>query len=200
MALIEEARPMAATKQEPTTDPFDLEALRVDADDAAVERVVLTVPVRRPRKQEFFRVHPAGDYTLDSWVYEREDGLDREVYLVAPALRAELVDVCRRVRIFTCLSKRGVLFLWPARIPDADGAGRPWHASALEIAEEAKKSWVRMHGNRDLGAYELFRARGDLGEPVWPDESFQDLIRLAFRERLIDSVHHDVIRELHGEL
>jgi hypothetical protein len=185
---------------EPSTDPFDLEALRVDAEDAAVERVVLTVPVRRPRKQEFFRVHPADDYTLDALVYEREDGLDREVYLVSPALRGELADVCKRVRIFTCLSKRGVLFLWPARIPDADGAGRPWHASALEIAEEAKKSWVRMHGNRDLGAYELFRARGDLGEPAWPDATFQELVRLAFKERLIDTPHHDVLRELHGEL
>ncbi len=124
---------------EGTTDPFDLEALRVDAEDATVERVVLTVRVRRPRKQEFFRVHPADDYTLDSMVYEREDGIDREVYLVAPALRAELVDVCRRVRLYVCMSKRGVMFLWPARLPDTDGAGRPWHASALEIAEEAKK-------------------------------------------------------------
>jgi hypothetical protein len=185
---------------QPPTDPFDLEALRVNADDATVERVMLTVPVRRPRKQEFFRVHPSDDYILDTRVYEREDGLDRDVYLVTPALHAELIDVCKRVRLFTCISKRGVLFLWPARLPDADGAGRPWHQSALEIAEMAKKNWVRMHGNRDLGAYEPFRARGDLGEPAWPDGSFQDLIRLAFRERLIDSVHHDVIRELHGEL
>ncbi len=190
----------AAPEQEGTTDPWNIDALRVSADDATVERVMLTVPVRKPRKQEFFRVHPADDYTLDSLVYEREDGIDREVYLIAPALRAELVDVCKHVRLFTCISKRGVLFLWPARLPDADGAGRPWHQSALEIAEMAKKSWVRMHGNRDLGAYEPFRARGDLGEPPWPDESLQALIRLAFKGRLIDSIHHDAIRELHGEL
>jgi hypothetical protein len=187
-------------KQEGPVDPFDLDALRVDADDTLVERVVLTVPVRRPRKQEFFRVHPAAEYTLDSLVYEREDGLDREVYLIARPMWGELVDVCKRVRLFTCMSKRGVVFLWPARLPDADGAGRPWHQSALEIAEEAKKSWVRMHGNRDLGAYELFRARGDLPEPAWPDKPFKELLQVAFKDRFIDTPHHDVLRELHGEL
>ncbi len=174
--------------------------LHVGLDDAAVERVLLTVPVRRPGKQEFFRVHPGDDYTLDSLVFIRENGLDREVYLIAPALRAELIDTGQHVRLFTCVSKRGVTFLWPARLPDTDGAGRTWHASALEIAEEAKKSWVRMHGNRDLHAYELFRATGKLTEPAWPDKSFRDLIALAFKERYIDTPHHDVIRELNGEL
>jgi hypothetical protein len=184
-----------------TTDPFDLDALRVEGlDDIGVEKVLLTVPVRKPKRTEFFRVHPGAEYCLDSVVFVREDGIDREVYLIAPALRAELVDACQRVRLYTCINKRGVVFLWPARLPDAEGGGRAWHTSALEIAEEAKKSWVRMQGNRDLGAYELHRARGDLGEPAWPDTPFKELLKLAFKERFIDTPHHDVLRELHGEL
>jgi hypothetical protein len=187
-----------------TVDPFDLDALRVQGlDDIGVERVVLTVPVRRPRKHDFFRVHPDPGYCLDSVVFVREDGIDREVYLIAPSLRAELVDACQRVRIFTCITRRGTVFLWPARLPDADaagGGGRAWHASALEIAEEAKKHWVRMQGDRDQGAYLLHRARGDLGEPAWPDRPFKELLKVAFKERLIDTPHHDVIRELNGEL
>ncbi len=181
-------------------DPFDPQALRIGIDDIAVERILLTVPVRRPSKREFFRVRPDAEYILDSLVFVRENDLDREVYLIAPALRAELIDAGQHVRLFTCVNKRGVSFLWPARLPDADGAGRPWHVSALEIAEEAKKSWIRMQGNRDLGAYEMFRAKGELGEPAWPDKTFRDLIALAFKDRYIDTPHHDVIRELNGEL
>jgi hypothetical protein len=185
-------------------DPFDLDALRVEGlDDIGVERVLLTVPVRKPRRTEFFRVHPAEDYCLDSMVLVRAEGLDREVYLIARPLRTELADDAQRVRLFTCVNKRKVVFLWPARLPEAEatgGGGRAWHTSALEVADEAKKHWVKLRGNRDLGAYEMDRARGDLGEPAWPDQSFKELLKLAFKDRFIDTPHHDVIRELHGEL
>jgi hypothetical protein len=61
---------------------------------------------------------------------------------------------------------------------------------------------VRMLGNRDLGAYEPIRARGELGDPVWPaGKTFRDLLKLAFPpDRYIDTPHHPVIRELAGEL
>jgi hypothetical protein len=187
-------------KQEGPVDPFDPAALRVNADDVAVSAVRLTVPVRRPGRQEFFRVNPADEYTLDSLIYVREvDGLDRDTYLVVPALYGELADVCRHVRLFTCISRRDVLFLWPVRLPDADGAGRLWHTSALEIADLAKKSWLRMRGDRDLGAYVPFLAKGDLGEPTWPDEPLRELLKIASKERFIDSLHHDALRELRGE-
>ena len=191
-------------KQEGTIDPFDLDALRVEGlDDVGVERIRLTVPVRRPRKHDFFRVHPDPGYCLDSLVYVREEGLDREVFLITRSLRTELVDVGQRVRIFTCITRRDTVFLWPARLPEADaggGGGRAWHESALDIAEEARKHWVRMQGDRDAGAYVLHRARGDLAEPRWPEESFKELLKVAFKGRLIDTPHHDVIRELNGEL
>jgi hypothetical protein len=43
-------------------------------------------------------------------------------------------------------------------------------------------------------------AKGDLGEPQWPDKTFRDLLELAFRDRRIDRADHPVIRELAGEL
>jgi hypothetical protein len=49
-----------------------------------------------------------------------------------------------------------------------------------------------------LGAYEMFEARGVISEPAWPDASFQDLLRIAFRDRMIDRVDHPVIRRLRG--
>jgi hypothetical protein len=42
-------------------DPFDLASIRLDpnaAEAAGVEKLLLTVPVRKPHKQDYFRVHP----------------------------------------------------------------------------------------------------------------------------------------------
>src|SRR5438045_1307768 len=98
-------------------DPFSPEALRVapDAGAIGVKREVLTVPVRKPDRQDFHRVRPDEpglDWHLDTVVLELHE--DRETYLVAPALREELAAEGRLVRLYTALARRaGTLFLWP---------------------------------------------------------------------------------------
>lgn len=186
-----------------TYDPFDPERLRsASLENIAVEKVVLSIPVRRPGRNEFFRVHPDPAMSVDWFVLERDDELDREVYWVTEQFRADLLDELKPVRILTCINKRGTVFLWPARLPGADNRlGRRWHESALEIAEQAKSLWVKMQGKRDLGAYEMYRAKGDLGDPAWPDKPLSELLRLAFKgDRLISSLDHPVLRELAGEI
>jgi hypothetical protein len=67
---------LKAVSEEPT-DPFDPAALRINAvADVDVEKILTAVPVRRPNRNEFFRVHP--EFVTDTLVLEREDGLDRE--------------------------------------------------------------------------------------------------------------------------
>jgi hypothetical protein len=94
------------------------------------------------------------------------------------------------------------VFLWPAKLPTVDGsrAAQSWYMSGLQAAEEAKKCWVKIMGNRQIGAYDIIRARGDLGDPQWPDHSFESLIKLAFRDNLIDSADHAVVRDLYGDI
>jgi hypothetical protein len=192
---------MAAThEQDGPIDPWKPEALRVSPDDVPTERVLAVVPARPPKREEFFRVHSAEDYTLDVLIYVREHEMDKERYLIAPSLQAALPDIGRIHRLFTCLSRRGVCFLWPAPLPAASGSGRSWHASALEAAEEAKKTWLRLESDKDAGGYNRVRAKVDFGEPAWPDMPFGELLKIAFRDRLIDTPYHDVIRELNGEL
>ena len=166
---------LRAVSNEPT-DPFDPEALRVNAlADVDVEKILTAVPVRRPNRNEFFRVHPDPKFVTDTLVLEREDGLDRETYLVQPEVQDLVAHELRRVRLYVVINKRGTVFLWPAKLPREDNdAGRRWAETALQAAEQAKTLWVKMHGSRDLGGYEIFRAKGDLGEPQWPDKSFRD--------------------------
>jgi hypothetical protein len=169
--------------------------------DIEVERVLTTVPVRKPKRNEFFRVHPGQDYTVDMRVVERDSGMDKETYLVTPDVAHLVLEELRQVRLYTVMTKRGTVFLWPVKLPEEDNDRlRRMADSALQAAEQAKDLWVKMAWSRDLGAYEMFRAKGDLGEPQWPEKTFRDLIAIAFRDSLIDRTDHPVIRELSGEI
>jgi len=69
------------------TDPFDPSRLRLSQDFAAtvgVKQALITVPVRKPNKQEFIRVHPDEAYRLETAVLELKE--EREIYLVDPSL------------------------------------------------------------------------------------------------------------------
>ena len=183
------------------TDPFDLDALRAAPDlDIDVEKILTTVPARRPSRNEFFRVHPGEDFVVDGYVLEHESEMDRTVYWVVPGLRAALKDHLRKVRLFTCIDKRTNIFLWPAKLPTADGSAsaRSWYQSGLRAAEEAKKAWVKISGNKGVGAYDISLARGDLGDPQWPDHTFKELVELSFHDKLIDSMEHAVVKEIDG--
>jgi hypothetical protein len=52
--------------------------------------------------------------------------------------------------------------------------------------------------NMSLGAYDVFEAMGELPEPEWPDISFNELITIAFKGRIIDSPDHPVLKRLKG--
>ena len=58
---------------------------------------------------------------------------------------------------------------------------------------------MRMTANQALGGYEAKYAFGDLPEPVWPDLTLEQLLTIGFRQYLIDSREHPMIRMLRGE-
>jgi hypothetical protein len=51
-----------------------------------------------------------------------------------------------------------------------------------------------------VGRYDLFTTEATWPEPVWPKESFHELLRRAFKDRFIDNMDHPKLRELRGEI
>jgi hypothetical protein len=49
-----------------------------------------------------------------------------------------------------------------------------------------------------LRAYEIFEAESAIPDPVWPELSFEAIYRIAFKDRLIASADHPVIKRLRG--
>jgi hypothetical protein len=181
-------------------DPFDLANLRLSQDfteTAGVKKLLLTVPVRKPHPQEFVRTHPSENYRMTMSTIELKE--EREQYVVAANLVGELADEIVPKTLLTAVNRQGVVFLWPVRFATADGRQMEWHSSMREAAELATKHWIRVKANMGLGAYETFVAESITTEPTWPDLTFQELIRIAFRDgRLVDSADHPLIKRLRG--
>src|SRR5215831_1006835 len=181
-------------------DPFDLASLRLNPsfiETAGVKKLLTTVPVKKPSPQDFVRVHPAPDFRENFAMIELKD--DREEYLVQPAILPELTSEVVYKTVFTAVNRQGVVFLWPVRLPAPDDRKTEWPRSAREAAELAMTRWVRMKANMSLGAYEITEAQSVMADPVWPELSYTELLRIAFRERIITTLDHPVIKRLRGQ-
>jgi len=190
-----------APETNPTPNPFDnLSGLRLDqsyADTVGVKKLLTTVPVRKPNRQDFVRVHDDPRYRLTpAAIIEVKE--DREVYLVTPEMAQALPGEFSMVTLYTTINRQGTLHIWPVKLPTPDGRQNEWHRSAAEAAERAMKKWVRVTSSMSLGAYEIFEASGDLPEPGWPDIPFEEILKIAFRERLVDRADHPLVQRLRG--
>jgi hypothetical protein len=178
---------------------IDLSALALPQnfqDQLGVKKVLTTVPVRKPNKHSFVRVREGEGWRLTTSVLEFKE--DNETFLVAPPLRELVATESFPVTIVTVIDRQGVLFLWPLKLPVQ--RTNAWHTSAIQAADMATKAWVRVHANMHLGAYEVYEAQGELGEPEWPDLTFQQIVNIGFKDRYIDSPDHPVLRRLRGEV
>jgi hypothetical protein len=70
----------------------------------------------------------------------------------------------------------------------------------LEAARLAETNWVRVQANLSLGAYDVFTAAGPLPEPNWPEQPFSDLLKVAFKGKMIEAQDHPVLKKLRGEV
>lgn len=194
--------PMDGISTAPPLDPFDPAALRLDQSYSSigVKKLLTTVPVRKPGKQDFIRVHPDPVFRLSpaAIIELREER--GEVYLVTPAMARDLPGEYVPAILYVAINRQGVLQIWPVKLPGPDGKILEWHRSAAEAAELAMTRWVRVTANMSLGAYEIFAAPSGLPEPVWPtDLTFPDILKIAFRDRYVHDVSHPLVKRLRGE-
>jgi hypothetical protein len=205
IAIPEGFDPNKFRSKQTAPDPFNLAALRLPPafeQTAGVRKVISTVPVRKPHKQEWIRVHPDTDYRDDfAAIHLKEEG---EYYLVMPSMIESLRNELTFITIYTVINKAGVTFLWPAQRPSSDGRGPgdTWHRTAHECAAAAMKRLTRVTSNKGLGAYEHSFSDNPIpdNDPVWPDLSFTELLRIGFEKvgRFVKDYEHPVIKMLRG--
>jgi hypothetical protein len=184
------------------TDPFDLAAIRLSQNfisTAGVKKRLTTVPVRRkPNKQDFNRVHPSEDYRANLSIINFKE--ERDTYLVPRHLQEELLGETEPVTAYTAINRQGVVFLWLVRLPLEGDKPNAWWDSARAAAETAMTSWTRVQANMSLGAYEISLGDAIKVEPEWPDLTFQEIYKIAFRDRLITGLDHAAVQRLRGQI
>jgi len=194
----------AAESVEPVTDgadPFaDLSKLRLSqsfVEQAGVKKLLTTVWVRKPLPQDFVRVHPDAAYRDAFAFIELKE--DREHYLVMPSIADAVPTEVVMKTLYTTINRQGTVTLWPVPLPPSGGRDNEWHRTARVAAERAIGCWVRIKSNTSIGANEIFEAPGSIPDPVWPEHTFQDLLRIGFRDKIIQSLDHPVLKRLRGE-
>lgn len=181
-------------------DPFAPENLRLSqsfAETVAVKKILTTVPVRKPAAQDFVRVHPDPDFRHNFPIIELKD--EREEYVVTSGLVPSLLTEVVAKTLYLAINRQGTVFFWPIRLPMPEGRDLDWWRSGRLAAEAAMKGWVRVRANMNAGAYDLFAAEANFPDPEWPaDLGYWDLIKIAFRDHLIDTDDHPVLKRLRG--
>jgi hypothetical protein len=181
-------------------NPFDPQKLRLSQNygaSAGVKKLTTTIPVRKPGKQDYVRVHPDPDYRIETAVLEIKE--EQETFLVAQELWDELPRELTPKVLFTTINRQQVTSLWPIRLPGDDGRIDTWNGSAMEAATFAQKQWVRICSNKSLGAYDVYQATGEIPEPEWPELDLGQILEIAFKGRFINDFDHPVLKRLRGE-
>lgn len=209
--------PTAAPSANGTTPPRDSEppdlAEASTADEEAIRRFALpqnyaeavattklttVVPIRKPGKFEFVRAHPT--HAFDVFALRLKQEARDETYLVEPELQPALSQDLVPLRLHLACSRDSAVFLWPIRLPGADGRTDRWSESAHAAAQAAMARWIRLVPDLHAGAYTVLAASGIFDDPSWPNTPFSRLIEVAFRDRIIAAWDHPMLRRLRGEL
>jgi hypothetical protein len=182
----------------------DLEKIRRNSPTDLIDEKSVTIhlPVRRPKPREHFRVcdDPAMSLNLSVYVHKPEGSMDEETYFVMPSMEAYLreQEELKIVQVVLCATLSGAWYLWPLPVPDGEGAARSHVTSARSIAKAALTQWVRMKWRRADNAYGMMVAEAVDQEPKWPDLTINELLKLGFKDKIIDNRDHPAMQELRG--
>lgn len=183
-----------------SSDVFaNLDALRLSPDAAAVDgttEILSHVPIRKPNRHEFFRTRLEPEFCLDTGIFEDKE--EREIFFVTPQMREALAGEVKPVLLVQTITRQGVLLFWPLKLPTEGQRHNGWMETAKEAAELARTKWVRIAADMGLGGYRIYQAEGELSAPVWPDKPLQEILKIAFRDRIVDGENHPVVRRLRG--
>lgn len=185
-----------ATTPEPRRDIQSLRLPQNFGQTLGVKKLLTNVPVGKPSPATFFQVHPGLDMEFKTLIYQ--DKAAGEAYAVLPDLVDLLGNLAKAVVLHLAVDRRGNPRLIPVVLPNEAGFRNPWHDSLAHAINAAKGQWVRITANRTVGVYDIFAAKEQLSPAEWPEQSMDQLVQVAFRGKVIDSLDHPVILGLEG--
>jgi len=159
------------------------------------------VSTNKPRKDVYFRTHL--DYFDDLVVLEIQEGMEKKSYPVTEDVFNSMSEEpsFKSKRYFLYTTQGASYGLWGVSLPmSSDADINSWSESALAVIGRAKTEWIRHYAKRGDSGYRTITASKNLGEPIWPTEGWEELLELAFKDKIINDRDHPVLQKLRGEL
>jgi hypothetical protein len=189
------------TNQTASQAPLQIDSYRITpnyGETLGSRKLLSVVPVGRPTKGKFFRASPDPANAID--VFVLEDKVDSTFHLVSPQVAELLGDLVRATTLHLAIDRADNPFLIPVPFPTENGQRNPWHESLLRAIQVAREQWVRLMADKSVGIYQVYVAQGNLQEPNWPELALEEIVRIAFSGRSIDSMEHPKAQSLLGRI
>ena len=175
----------------------DLATLRKESKLTVKRKTVLVnVPVEKPPNTVHFRTHPTLKLE-NATVIKDKNGTSDVWYFIVPAMRGhpKLAPRLRPVTIMlACLWPGNGFLLWP--VPERTSF-KAWK-SEKNAADLAQTIWMSMVWNEERSDFDVEKAEEIDIEPIWPKESFEELLKIGFADVIVDNEDHYFVRRLRG--
>jgi len=193
--------PLPAEKlMETDDDEFSPENLRllnkIDLRDLVTAELV-ELPARKPKKDEWFRVHP--DYQQQGGILEIDS--ENKVFWVSKKMQSQVAhDPCFTFRLCVLVvTRQGVPFIWPVKTDvEAGGTGDKYVRIPFAAMTHGREKWTRLYWSQDRREHQI-ETSDLLDAPKFPDKPFSELLKLAFKDAVISTVDHPAILNLKGK-
>jgi hypothetical protein len=149
-------------------------------------------------RSRFSRTNSSEEYKALLFFFE--DKNTGETYIVTPSMAPYLGSMVQAKILRLAVDNAAVPYLIAEPVIDPNGRPSLWNSSMVEAIRRSLKEWVRINSNQNAGQYEIIIAQDNLGEPKWPEQTMDELIREVFGNKIISSLDHPLIRQLQGRI
>lgn len=180
---------------------IDIASLRLPENFAAVHggaKLPTKASFGKLSKHRFCRTHPSPDYQFPAMIVDDKEG--REVYLVHMQVAAHLGPMAKSVVLRLCVDNAGTPKIIAEPIMDGLRRSTLWTTTMVEAIRLSETEWVRVESNMEAQQYTIIKAVSNLGDPEWPSQSMEEIVREVFLGRIIATENHPFIRQLQGML
>ena len=163
-----------------------------------VKTELVELSARKPKKDEWFRVHP--EYQQQGGILDIDS--ENRVFWVSKKIQAQVMhDPCFSFRLCVlCVTHLGVPFIWPVKTDvESGGTGNKWVVIPFAAMTQAKEKWTRLYWSQERREH-IVDSSIYTDEPKFPkDKSFPELLKLAFRDAVVSTPDHPAILSLKGK-
>jgi hypothetical protein len=180
-------------------NPAAADALAIDQshiEEFANAEEASDVRCRKPPKGIYFTVLPEKGKPWENrafyWLLELEG---HDPYIVAPGVAKQKKDedVIRPILIVRYVTMAGDEGLWPLKLDVSDARTNPFNKSALTVLEIASSGkWVRLISGKGHYKHQISKKTLEQVVPKFTDRPFRELFDIAFKDRIINSLDHEI--------